>query len=81
MPSAKGKKKESFESSLAKLEKVVNQLEEGELSLEEAIKAFQTGTKLAKTCEGRLAEARKKIEVLMGEQVKDFQWEDKNEPV
>lgn len=76
MPAAKVKKQESFEAALAKLEKLLTQLEDGDLSLDEAIKAFESGTVLAKTCEKRLAEARKKIEVLLGDQVKDFEWED-----
>lgn len=76
MPPAKGKKSESFEGALKKLEKIVSQLEEGELPLEEAIRAFESGTKLVQTCEERLAEARKKIEVLMGKQVKEFKWEE-----
>ena len=78
---AKGKKAESFEGALKKLEKIVGQLEEGELPLEDAIRAFEAGTQLVQTCEHRLSEARKKIEVLMGKQVKEFKWEDEDESV
>jgi exodeoxyribonuclease VII small subunit len=77
-PSSKSKK-DSFESSLKKLEKVVTSLEEGDLSLDESIKAFEHGTKLAKTCEGELNKARKKIEVLMGDKVEPFPWEEEND--
>lgn len=76
MPAAKTKKTESFEGALKKLEKIVDELEDGDLALEEAIKAFEAGTKLVKTCENRMAEARKKIEVLMGKEVKDLELED-----
>lgn len=66
MSATKTKKKESFETALERLEKIVTSLEDGELSLEEAIRAFEQGTKLVKTCEERLNEAKKRIEVLMG---------------
>lgn len=78
MAKAKTDKQESFESSLMKLEKVVTQLEEGELPLEEAIKAFETGSELAKLCEARLKEARKKIEVLVGGKKKSLDWEEED---
>lgn len=68
-------KKESFETALKKLEGVVDSLEKGDLSLEESIKAFEKGTKLSKACEDQLGEARKKIEVLMGDKVEAFPWD------
>ncbi|MBI2082840.1 MAG: exodeoxyribonuclease VII small subunit [Deltaproteobacteria bacterium] len=58
-------KAEKFEISLEKLEKIVERLESGELSLEESLKQFEEGMKLSKGCEERLNEAKKKIEVLM----------------
>jgi exodeoxyribonuclease VII small subunit len=80
MPASKGKK-EAFESALKKLEKVVTSLEEGDLSLEESIKAFEQGTKLSKACEEQLNEARKKIEVLMGDKVEHFPWDKEDDDV
>lgn len=74
-------KKESFETSLKKLEKIVESLESGDLSLEESIKAFEKGTKLSKACEDQLSEARKKIEVLMGDKVEAFPWDEKSDDV
>ena len=58
-------KTEKFETSLKKLEEVVHKLEEGDLSLEDSFKSFEEGMKLVKTCETRLNEVQKKIEILM----------------
>jgi exodeoxyribonuclease VII small subunit len=71
-------KKESFEVSLAQLEKTVTSLEEGNLTLDEAIKAFEKGSQLSKQCEKRLEEARKKIEVLIGNKIESFDNIDKD---
>ncbi|MBT0666567.1 exodeoxyribonuclease VII small subunit [Geobacter pelophilus] len=56
---------EKFETSLAKLEDVVNRLESGELTLDEALKAFEEGVKHAAICNKKLHEAEKKIEILL----------------
>ena len=61
-------KSEKFEVSLEKLEKIVHRLEEGNLPLEDSLKAFEDGMHLAKLCEERLNEAQKKIEILMKDQ-------------
>jgi len=53
-----------FEKDLEQLEKIVGQLEEGELSLDDALKQFESGIKLAKRCEKALSKAEKKIAVL-----------------
>ena len=58
-------KPEKFEASLEKLEGIVHRLEEGDLSLEESLKAFEEGMKLARVCETRLNEFQKKIEILV----------------
>ena len=55
----------TFESSLAELEKIVEQLESGALSLEESLKLFENGVKLSRECRDRLNEAERRIEVLM----------------
>ncbi|MFN3418751.1 MAG: exodeoxyribonuclease VII small subunit [Pyrinomonadaceae bacterium] len=57
----------SFETSLNELEKIVKQLESGDLPLEESLKLFETGVKLARECRQRLANAERKIEVLLKE--------------
>lgn len=58
-----GKKK--FEDALEELEKVVEQLESGELSLEDSLAAFEEGVRLVKHCNQKLTEVEKKIELLV----------------
>lgn len=53
-----------FEEAISRLEKIVQQLEEGEKSLEGSLKLFEEGIKLSKFCSGKLEEAKKKIEIL-----------------
>ena len=55
---------EKFETALKKLERIVEQLESGDLSLEETLKAYEDGVKLAGGCSAILNKAEKKIEVL-----------------
>ncbi|NUM55245.1 MAG: exodeoxyribonuclease VII small subunit [Candidatus Hydrogenedentes bacterium] len=55
---------QKFEKDLEKLEEIVAALEEGELPLDDALKRFEEGIKLAKRCEKALADAEKKIEIL-----------------
>lgn len=58
-------KEMEFEPALKKLEAIVQKLEDGELSLEDALKQFEEGVRLADLCSKRLTEAEKKVEVLM----------------
>jgi exodeoxyribonuclease VII small subunit len=58
-----GKKK--FEEALEDLEKVVERLESGELSLEDSLAAFEEGIGLVKFCNQKLTEFEKKIELLV----------------
>ena len=58
-------KEMEFETALKKLEAIVRGLEDGELSLEEALKQYEEGVRLADICTRRLTEAEKKVEVLM----------------
>lgn len=55
----------TFESSLAELEKIVEDLENGDLPLEESLKLFEKGVKLSRVCRDRLSEAERRIEMLM----------------
>jgi exodeoxyribonuclease VII small subunit len=54
-----------FESALEELEQVVEQLESGELSLEDSLSAFEKGVSLVKFCNQKLTEVEKKIEMLV----------------
>ena len=55
----------TFEQSMKQLERIVQELEEGDLPLEKAIKKFEEGIKLSKLCSEKLDETEKKISVLL----------------
>ncbi|MGE4488667.1 MAG: exodeoxyribonuclease VII small subunit [Kiritimatiellales bacterium] len=54
-----------FEKSLERLETIVDEMESGELSLEQMIKHFEEGSKLVTLCSGKLNEVEQKIEKLV----------------
>ena len=54
-----------FEVALEELEDIVEQLESGELSLEDSLAVFEKGVGLVKYCNQKLTEVEKKIEVLI----------------
>lgn len=54
-----------FEKSLAELEDIVEKLEKGGLALNESLKLFEKGVKLARFLRGELENAEKKIEILL----------------
>ncbi len=53
-----------FEEALSELEEIAERLEGGELGLDDSIIEFERGTKLVKSCQGKLDEAERKIEIL-----------------
>ncbi len=55
----------SFEEQLAELEKVVDQLERGDLTLEDSVGLFERGMQLSEACKGQLATAESRIQVLL----------------
>ncbi len=55
----------SFEKALERLESIVQEMESGELSLENALKKFEEGVKLSQLCTQKLNETEKKITILM----------------
>ncbi|TCS72518.1 exodeoxyribonuclease VII small subunit [Effusibacillus lacus] len=57
----------SFEEALAGLERIVRELESGDIPLEQAIANFQEGMKLAKICREKLDQAEQKIEMLVAD--------------
>ena len=59
------KKAFQFEDSLEKLEKLVADMEEGDLSLEESLKAFEEGIRLTRECQEALKKAEQKIQLLV----------------
>jgi exodeoxyribonuclease VII small subunit len=72
-----------FETALARLEEIVASLESGELGLEQSLKLFEEGVKLARICNTRLEEAERKVEVLLKDRTgkmtaKSFEEEEKD---
>ena len=59
--------KENFEESMKKLETIVTELENGNLNLDESVKKFEGGMKIAKQCNNILEDAEKKITILLEE--------------
>ncbi len=59
--------KESFEEALAQLEEVVARLEDDSVGLEEALKLFEKGVKLAGRCRGQLESVERRVEQLLAE--------------
>lgn len=55
----------SFESSIEELEKIVEQMESGDITLEESLKYFERGIELTRSCQQVLSSAEQKVEILM----------------
>ena len=58
-------KPKNFETSLEELERIVRELEQGELTLEKSLELFEQGVKLSRECQERLTQAERRIEILM----------------
>ncbi len=56
-----------FESKMEALETLVERLESGELSLDDAMKTFEQGIKLTRECQSALDAAEQKVQVLLGQ--------------
>ncbi len=67
----------NLEKSLADLEDLVEELESGDLPLEKAMKKFEEGIKLTRSCQKALKDAEQKVEILLksagGESLEDFE--------
>lgn len=57
--------KKSFEQSLKELESIVEQLEAGDLPLEQSLELFERGVGLSRECQKRLDDAEQKVEILL----------------
>lgn len=62
------KKALDFEKSLSELENLVTEMEKGDMSLEDSLKAFEAGIKLTRDCQSRLTEAEQRVQMLIEEQ-------------
>ncbi|MGC2167055.1 MAG: exodeoxyribonuclease VII small subunit [Gallionella sp.] len=61
-----------FESALAELEKLVNDMESGKLTLEDSLAAYKRGAELLAFCRTRLEDAQQQVQVLEEGVLKDF---------
>ena len=64
---AKQQSEFKFEEALQELERLVSSMEEGELSLEDSMKAFEKGIKLTRECQTALQKAEQKVQILLNE--------------
>ena len=55
----------NFETSLQKLEKIIEKLEDGDISLEDSVKSFEEGIGLVKECQKQLSQAELKVKKLL----------------
>ena len=62
----------NFEETMENLEKIVQELEKGDLNLDDSIAKFEEGIKLSKSASKYLEEAEKKITILVNEQDGDY---------
>lgn len=71
----------TFEEAIQNLEKIVEELENGKLSLDESVKKFKNGIELAKYCNETLEQAEKQISILLEDENGEMVEEnfDKNE--
>jgi len=68
-PSKKNSK--SIESRLSELEAILEELESGDLELDQALKKFEQGIKLSRECQKTLEDAELKIKILMDNELKE----------
>ena len=59
------KEKTLFEEDLKKLQKIVEELSSGKITLGESLKKYEEGVKIAQSCSATLLEAQRKVELLM----------------
>lgn len=57
--------KANFEETMKKLEEIANELEKGDLNLEESLSKFEEGMKLSKECNEIIENAEKRISILL----------------
>lgn len=55
----------NFEKKLSKIEEIVQKMEKGDLSLDDALKSFEEGVKLTRECKQLLTEAENKVKLLV----------------
>jgi exodeoxyribonuclease VII small subunit len=68
--------RQTFESAIRRLEAIVEELESGDLTLDDALKKFQEGVKFSRFCSKKLDETEKKVAILL----KDVEGDVRAEP-
>jgi exodeoxyribonuclease VII small subunit len=67
MTAKKINEQETFESAMLKLEQIANELEQGEITLEESMDLFTRGIQLTKYCNQRIDEIEQKVQMLVND--------------
>ncbi len=67
--------KKSFEEQIAELEQIINELENGNLNLDDSVAKFEEGMKISKECNKMLESAEKKITILLNNENGEIQEE------
>ncbi len=67
---------QTFEAALAELEKIVTQLEQGDIALEESLTAFKRGMELSKECKDTLTHAEKTLAKIMSDTNEELPFEE-----
>ena len=65
MAAKKRKKTSDFETTIAELETLVDEMEHGDISLEDSLEKFERGIELTRTCQKALQEAEQKVQMLV----------------
>ncbi len=60
-------KKQTFERAMGRLEEIVSKLEQGDCDLDQSLKLFEEGAKLAAQCEEQLDQAEQKVNLLLAD--------------
>lgn len=69
MARRKGSREPGFEEAIARLERIVKELEDGDRPLDDSLRLFEEGIRLTRMCAARLDEAQRRIDLLTrGEQ-------------
>lgn len=66
------KKSIDVEKSMAELEKIVEQLETGELTLDKSLKQFEKGVRISRECQSALSDAEQKVQLLLDSELSEI---------
>ena len=79
----KSRKSTNFEAAIEELESLVEEMEQGDISLEDSLKKFERGIELTRTCQKALQEAEQKVQILVekkqGDEIADVDDPDQSE--